>query len=186
MATSAVLLLLSGCFGGISPMSEFFLLQTTSQKEVVSPLKTTIAVEAVKVPDFLDKPQIVLRQKDSSQVTFSETKRWAEPLSAILQRTLIDDLSVYLPNSYVKTRRYTDETYKYTIAVEVNQMTGTLGGQAVLEVWWSLKNASGVAILREKAQFEQEAGVTYGEYVAAQSRMVAQLAHQIADRLASK
>lgn len=186
IATGLMLLFLNGCFGGRSQMSAFFLLQPIRGEQVVSAKNTTIAVESVRVPDFLDKPQIVLQNAQNGQVLFSETKRWAEPLSAVLQRTIIDDLTVYLPNAYIKTKQYTDETYAYTIVIEVNQMTGSLGGEAVLDVWWSLKNASGKMISRDKAQFNRSVGNTYEDYVLAQSEMVSQLSRQIANKIAEK
>lgn len=161
-------------------MSEFFLLQPVAGDSTLSTRKMSIAVEPALVPDFLDRPQIVLQDSKSAQVTISETKRWAEPLSAIFQRTLIADLGAYLPNAYIKTKQYTDETYNYTISVEVNQMTGTLDGKSVLDVWWSVSNTSGRIITRNRASFTQQTGPTYEDYITVQSEMVSSLARQIA------
>lgn len=177
---------LTGCFGSRSQVPDFFLLKSVVNNEELSAKKMTIAVEPVLVPDFLDRPQIVLQEAQGTQVTFSEMKRWAEPLSAVFQRVLIADLENYLPNAYIKTKQYTEETYNYTILVEINQMIGSLGEKAVLDVWWSVINTSGRLVMRDRASFKQKIGTAYEDYINAQSDMISSLAHQIAERIAGK
>ncbi|MBR3605309.1 MAG: membrane integrity-associated transporter subunit PqiC, partial [Candidatus Gastranaerophilales bacterium] len=58
--TLCSLILLNGCLGGVSATPQFFTLQNESNISVVSNQKISVGVLPVKVPDYLDKPQIVL------------------------------------------------------------------------------------------------------------------------------
>lgn len=184
--------LLTGCFGGYSKPAEFFLLptykpavvqnETLVSNEIVSQKPFQIAVTPVLVPTFLNKPYIVLQEKDSSQLSLNEVKRWAEPLSQVAQRAIIDNMQHYLPNAYIKTRQYNDESYRYLVTVEINQMIGTLNEEAVLDVWWSVagknKTQKHHIVLTEKA------GDTYQSYVDAQGALWQKLSREIAQQIA--
>ena len=58
--TVCLMLVLSGCFGGMSAPSTFYKLQNENDISVVSTQKISIGILPIQVPDYLDKPQIVL------------------------------------------------------------------------------------------------------------------------------
>ncbi len=177
--------LLTGCLSGRSPDSKFFLLEQGKDIEIVSDKKISLLVEPVVVPDLIYKPQIVLKKEESAQILISEFNRWAEPLPDVLRQTLMDDLQLYLPAAFIKPVLYTTDTpkYQYRLNVEVNHFIGTFDNVAVLDVWWSLKNASGKTIVRKKTHLETPIGDTYQDYVLAQSRLVSDLAKLIAESI---
>ncbi len=172
--------LLSGCLGGVSAPSSFYMLSVDTSIVPVSQSRTTIGVLPVEVPEFLDRPQIVLKETDT-QMTVSETNRWSEPLSLVAQRVLIEDLQQLLPNAYVQTKGYDDNKFKRFVAVEINTMTGYLKKDATLSVWWIVKNSSGTVITRKR--FDKTVPLetnSYADYVQVQSHLWAELAREIA------
>ena len=180
-----VSILLTGCFSGRSPSSKFFLLESMPPKVVVSTQKISLLVEPITIPDLVYKPQIVLKEKDTSEVLISEFHRWAEPLPDVLRQTLVDDLQAYLPNAYIKPELYTTnvEGYKYRLNIVVNHFIGTFDGDAVLDVWWTLYDSRGYIVAREKTSLTTKISDSYQDYVLAQSKMMNELSMIIAEKI---
>ena len=178
-------ILTTGCFSGRSPNSKFFILQKGEEIQPLSSQKTSILVEQVIIPDLIYKPQIVLNGKTTSEIKISEFNRWAEPLPDIIRQTLVDNLQAYLPNAFIKPELYTTSTsnYRYILSIEINHFIGTFNNNAILDVWWTLKDSNGKIKLREKASFSMPIGDTYQSYVIAQSKMIEKLAQQIAQKI---
>ena len=182
--TLCSLILLSGCLGGVSATPQFFTLQNESNISVVSNQKISVGVLPVKVPDYLDKPQIVLNN-GTNQMTISETNRWIEPLSSVAQQTLINDIQKMLPNAFVKTKGYDDDNYNRIVRVEIDKMSGTLGKEARLSVWWSILNHNGKEIYRTRFADTEQIHNSYESYTQGQSILWAKLSNQIAQHLTS-
>ncbi len=176
-------LLLSGCVFGTSEPSVFYTLRAETGQQAVSKTKASVGVVEVGVPGTIGNPQIVLNGTQAMQLNVSETNRWVETLPTLFQRTLVNDMIGYLPNAFVKPKTYSSEQFKYTVLVDIDQMTGTLGGDAVLSVWWQINNAAGTRLSREYHVLTAPAGDTYESYVAAQSRLVNELAKRIASKI---
>lgn len=178
-------LLVSACVGTSRP-AKFYSLQGISSQDgaAVSNVQMTIGIEEVKIPDYLDKPQIVTVKDNSVELGFSEMNRWSEALSAMMQRTIAADMSVYLPRSVVKARNLSRETFDYVVFVEVDKFDGAFDNQVHLRAWWYALNRDGKIVVRERGEFSQPAGDSYDELVRAESRLTAELARQIAQKVA--
>lgn len=176
--------MLTGCFSGRSPNSEFFMMKESLPTSIVSSKKISLQVEEISIPDLIYKPQIVLKDKDSLQVNVSEFHRWAEPLPDVLRQTLIDDMQLYLPNAFIQPVLYDDSvSAQYTLTVEVNHFIGTFDGVAVLDVWWRIQNKAGKTLFKEKTKLEKEMGDTYQDYVAVQSELMGELSKIISTKI---
>ena len=75
--------LLGGCLGGYSPANRFYYLQVVDAVEPVSSKKLNIGVDSVELPDYLDRPQIIVFEQGSPQMKIDETNRWGEALATI-------------------------------------------------------------------------------------------------------
>ena len=177
-------LLLNSCMFGTSKPSDFYSLQAETAITSLSKAKYSIGVNEVGVFGNLSNPQIILKEKDSTQQSISETNRWAESLDTMIQYTLVNNLMGYLPNAYIKPRTYSSETFKYSISLDVNQMTGVLGEQAVLAVWWKINNAGGETMTQKYSHFSAPVENTYDSYVRTQSELLNKLAKEIATFIA--
>lgn len=176
-------LLLSACFSGRSPNSSFYMLEQLAQNKI-SDKKISILVEQIKLPELIDRPQIVLKEENSPQISISEFNRWGEPLSNVIRQTLIGNLSTYLPNAFIKPDNYdTSGKFDYTLLVEVNKFIGEKNNAVYLDVWWTVKNSKGKIIAREKSTFETFMEKDYASYVEAQSYNLDELSIKIAKLL---
>ncbi|MBR4931905.1 MAG: membrane integrity-associated transporter subunit PqiC [Alphaproteobacteria bacterium] len=177
--TVVISFLLMGCFGGKSKPSSFYTLSVSEKTQPISTIKKSIGVLPVRIPDFLDRPQIVL-SANSTQLNVSETNRWIEPLSLVTQRVLIADIQKELPNAYVKTKGYDNAVFQRLIQVEVNGMNGEFDKEATLSVWWSVLNNNGQELYRSRFESAISMGKTYDSFVLAQSVLWGQLSEAIA------
>lgn len=176
--------LVCGCIG-VSPQSKFYGLNSISESSITfDSAKLAVGVGEVKVPAYLDKPQIVTRQANQVELNVSEFHRWSEPLSAVLRQALTDDLAVYLPNAMVKPTSFRREGFNYVLWVEVNKFDGTWGKTADLSVWWSVFDANNNLVLREKTDLSRPLGKTYDDLMQQDSDLVSELAREMAAKIA--
>ena len=73
----------------------------------------------------------------------------------------------------------------YRVEVEVCRMDGSLGKDAVLDVWWTVSGGVGNILLRSKrSKFSESVkGNTYSAFVQAQSRILDTFSREIAEAI---
>ena len=176
-----LLFMISAC--AFTQQSRFYRLQSATDNNAISQRRTSIGVEEVSVPRYVDRPQIVLVDKDASELTISEFDRWAEPLTSSITRVLADDISSYLPNALVKPKNYSMENFTYTINVEINKFDSTINSKATLDAWWTIfKNGNIVA--RGRTTLSNTPARGYDGVINEQSKLLNQMAQQIAEKIA--
>ena len=173
-------LLLAGC--GISKPSTFYQLQTTTQNAAISQKSISIGIDEVILPKYADRPQMVIKEADSSELKIFEFNRWGEPLNYAIARILAEDMSSYLPKSTIKPRTYISENFTYTISVEIGKFDIILNQKVVLDSWWTIfKN--GKIIYQGHSNFSQDVDNSLNTVVNAQSNLINKMAEQIALKL---
>ena len=176
-----LLFILSAC--AFTQQSRFYRLQPMTDNAAISSRKISVGVEEVSVPRYADRPQIVLVDKDTSELTVSEFNRWGEPLTSSITRVLADDISSYLPNALVKPKNYSMESFNYTISVEINKFDSTIDKKASLDAWWTIfKNGSIAA--RGRTTLSSTPAQGYDGVVNEQSKLLNEMAQQIAQKIA--
>lgn len=179
---------LSGCFSvGTSAPSKFYSLKNANVDDItpVSQKFSKIGVEEIKIPTYLDKPQIVLKAPNSVELSFSEANRWSEPLSSMMQRTLANDISLYMPKALVKPRYLGQEKFDYLVFVEIEKFEGALNSQANLVGWWYIANKNGDVIITKKANISLKTNNNFDDLIQTESTLVNELAKQIATTLSA-
>lgn len=93
---------LSGCALGRSPMATTWVLDPVAVRppSEARPEAGALSVEKVRVPDWLDRTQFVLRGQDGS-LEFDPQARWGEPLGRGLQRVTTENLASLLTDRRV-------------------------------------------------------------------------------------
>lgn len=178
---AAVGLILVAACTWTSPQANFYSLKSIAAPEAdVRKTKFSVGVAPAIVPDYLDKPQMVMREQNGVELRISELNRWGEPLSGMIQRVLADDLALLLPGAWVKPEYHGRENFTYIVYVEINRFDGGSGGEAVLDCWWSVRNASGSVVRRQRESFIQPMGQGYENMAEAQSILLSRLAARIA------
>jgi len=94
-----------------------------------------IEVRSVRVPDYLDTTDLVLRR--DGQVTFSQTGRWGERLSLGVTRTLAAGLTTRLPGVRVTTAAPVERPARQ-ILVDLESFEAGTDGRMVLVALWSV------------------------------------------------
>jgi len=140
-----------------------------------------IGVGPVKIPDYLNRSNIVTRTSQN-QLKFSEFDKWAGFLENDISRVIAENLSVlaYTEHVYVfPWRSYIP--VKYQVVVNVTRFEGVLGGEVSLAASWSIIGGEGKGIiLMDKAGFSEKTdGKDYDELIAAKSRLVVKLSRAI-------
>lgn len=177
-----ILLFLCSC-AWRSPDSAFYVMNSNGLS-ALSERKISVAVARVKVPELLDKQQLVIYEKDSDEVKILEFNRWAEVLPDMLQSTVTNDLMAYLPSAYVKRTYFDGESVNYSVNIEINQIKAYRGDKAVLSAWWNIKNAKGNILKRGQGVYEATVkGNSIADLVEAQSAAVHKMSEEIAVQL---
>lgn len=163
-----------------SPNSVFYVMDS-SGIEPLSNKKISVSVAKVKVPDMLDKQQMVISDKKSSQIQVLEFERWGEVYPDVLQSTITNDLMSYLPNAYVKRTYFDSENTMYSVNVEINRLQAYKGNKVLLSAWWNIKDAKGNVISKKQEDYEAlVSGDNIQDLVDAQAMAVRRLSKDIA------
>lgn len=186
----AMLMILAGC--ARSQPSKFYVLNAQASpgargSETVVASGLSIGVGPVKVPDYLDRVQIVTRTT-SNTLELAEFDRWAEPLDQSLPRILAEDLRLLFPDDNVSVFPWPSSTrVDYQVVVEVIQFDAILGQRAWLEARWTILTEAGKQVLlrRNTSISEPAGGPSHEVLVSAWSKALAGLSHEIASSIRS-
>jgi len=182
--------MLTGCFAPSNRQPNFYYIKPITQAEqpVIQLSKTlNIGVQRFEIPPYLDRPQIVTLQSNSTEMTVSEWNRWSENLSTMLQRTVSEDLSVYLPKAFVKPYLSSLENFDYTILVEINKLdahyNNAKSGEVFLDVYWSVFDQDNNQVFQKRSNLSQLLTGGYENLADQISVLMNQLSYQMAQEI---
>ena len=187
LATLAIsTLIVNGCSTG--PPARLYVLTSLPRAESVPPAtggrELSIGVGPVELPQYVDRPQIVMGQQ-SSELHSATSAQWAEPLQDGFTRVLAENLSLLLATDRVALFPWKTFIPEYQVVVEVTHFLGQTGGAASLVALWSILTKDGrEALVSKKSSLrETTAASEYAALAAAMSRTVAALSRDIATAL---
>ena len=182
-----VVVLLAGCAS--SPPSKFYQLsplqnRTAFTRDASLEKILMIAVGPIRIPDYLDRPQIVTRA-GRNELRLSEFDRWAGSLENDVTRVLVEDISILLPTerfSAVPWTPYLESQVpaSYRVEVLVERFDGWLGDSVLLKAQWAVfaRNRS-MLLKRESLIRERINGGSYDALVDAMSAALEKLSGDI-------
>ena len=144
-----------------------------------------IIVGPITLPDYLLRPQIVLRN-DENEITFEEFHRWAEPLHGNFSRVLAENLSRQLHTSHIALYPgYRTNGFPYQVVIDVDRMDAGSGREINLAARWSILDRHNKKLLasRKTSVVEPVDGAGYKAIVAAQSRAVYRFGQEISQAI---
>ena len=154
-------LILSGCVSvSGSPNPKFYMPAALSQAETVEkiavPPGTIVAVGPVTIPGYLDRPQIVTKNKNGT-LNFAQFDRWAEPLDSALARMIDENFVKLLPAASIQLFPCSFSIpLDYQVIVEVVQLDSELDKDMILAAQWSIIDAKDrKMLLTKRSQFIQ-------------------------------
>jgi uncharacterized lipoprotein YmbA len=147
------------------------------------------ALDAVRVPEALDRPQIVLGSSANS-VEILDYDRWAAPLPDLLQRVLVAGLSARLgadavvdpglPAAFQTVRR---------ITVSILKFDPRRQGSSLIEASWTVSDGGPARAARietyRSSRLAESAGPAVGDVVATMNALVAALADDMAETVST-
>jgi uncharacterized lipoprotein YmbA len=151
-----------------------------------------LAVGPVRLPDYLDRPQIMTRS-EGNEIRMHETDRWAGSLEGDVSRVLIENLSVLLAGKKVTVVQWTSAMqsmapFRNRLGVDVLRFEGSVGGGVVLKARYALFGPDGRKVISagESIVREPVGGTDYGALTAAMSRALAAFSREVAAAIAAR
>ena len=183
------LLMVAGC--ARSPEKSYYTLREPDQRagsgRSVTP-SYTIAIEALTVPESVDRNKMVTRDAQGTRMEISDTARWVEPLTAEIGLKLADDLQKLLPGVLVSTPGQATTPLKpeVSIAMDIRRFDGTLGqGVDVEAVWSCRKKGDATTVQSLSSVHENVEGIDHAALANAYSRALGRISAAIAKSLPS-
>jgi len=153
---------LGGCVSvSNSPNPRFYTLYTPDKEkpsqEFNIPENTIIGIGPVRIPEYLNRPQIVTNNKDKT-IFFDEFNRWAESLDFALARLINNDLTLIIPKTSLQMFPW-DLTIavKYQVIVDVVQLENNLNHDLIFVTQWSIIDLEKKrAVFTKRSEFRQD------------------------------
>jgi uncharacterized lipoprotein YmbA len=181
-------LTLTGCLGGPSAPTNFYMLSSLSSSQAKTPAASVdadirIGLATVVVPEYLNRNEIVVNL-DNTVYRLAEFNQWAEPLNDNLTRVLAENLTNLLLNDSIDVFLAADSSIPadYRLEVDVLRLDGNLGSTVTLIAQWALLESEedNLILMRRSKYQEPAADQTYKGLVMAKSRTIDRLCRDMA------
>jgi uncharacterized lipoprotein YmbA len=174
-------LLLAGCGGG---QQQYFRLSAIGPATVRDG-GLGVGVGPVTLPAYVDRAELVFQSGDN-EFQVPANAHWTGSLQGNVTQTLAEDLGRRLGSGNVAPSPWPANTpMRFQVIVNIGQFHAISGSGAILDVSWQVADPATHAVLRRRnAHLEEKVdGDGYAAVVAAESRLLDQLAAQIATSL---
>jgi uncharacterized lipoprotein YmbA len=157
-----LMLVLVGCMARPSKPPQTFLLNDLGESlayEKIFPEGINknnipaIGVGPVKIPEYLNRPQIVTRS-EGNEIFIEEYHRWAEPLKDSISRVLSRNLSWLLATDHVFVFPWPGAVKPdYRVTMNIFRFDGRPGGEVYLDVFWAVYRGDDNFLVESKRSF---------------------------------
>jgi uncharacterized protein len=151
------------------------------------PTDPVVLISTAKIPDYLDRPQMVTMDKEGS-LDFAQFQRWAEPLDKGLSRVIEENLSLIIPSSKFSAYPWNlDIPVKYRIDLELLDLKADLKNNLEFTVRWMIIDVAEnkILILKRSSISQHIDGGSYSAMAKSLSSSCAALSKEIAQALAT-
>jgi len=193
LSAVCLVLALSGCISiPNSSTPRFYALSSVDENQVSKkftiPTGVIVGIGPVKIPEYLDRPQIVTRTEDK-MLQFAQFDRLGESLDLGLARLIREDLAVMLPGAKLTLYPWNPlMPVKYQVTIEVIRLESQLDKDMFFCVQWTVIDVqnSKTLIIKSSDFHKTITPRNYSGLSKALSMACASLSGQIAETLASK
>jgi uncharacterized protein len=185
--TAIYLLSLLFIYGCASKSPNYYVLNSLqsgvpSAEKVRAENDLTIGVGPIKIPAYLDRPEMATRSAPDS-LQFAEFDKWAEPLEKNLTRVIAENLATLLSTDRIGVFPWLNSAQvQYQVTVDITQLERMPDGKVILAARWNILGDQGENMLViESSRFSipiESAG--YEAIASAESRAVEALSREIA------
>jgi uncharacterized lipoprotein YmbA len=192
-ALLAILYVITGCAlmgGGTRHATNNYILhsfysENTQPPPVAEMSDTGILVGPIRMPLYLDRIDIVIRDSQS-RIQLTDFAQWAGPLQENFSRVLAENLSVLLATDKIGMFPGTRAMlFDYNVTVTVTRFDGMPGKKVTLRARWSILNKTRKKMIFEKHSIlgEPTKDNSMEALIAAESRALATLSREIAEAI---
>lgn len=187
VALALLILAAAGC-ANATDVTRYYVLSPAKDPAVARPAAAgqrdvRVGIRSVELPRHVERPQIVTRTS-ANRLEVSEFQQWGAPLRHAVPVILAENIAQLVPTDQVAVfpwrRGFVPDVQ---IVVEVSQLEGTLGGDAVLSARWRIVGRTGDDTTSGVSRLREAAGRDHESLVAAHSRLIGGLSRDIADAL---
>jgi uncharacterized lipoprotein YmbA len=138
-----LVILQAGCISvSSSPSPQLYMPHSMPKDQALQkfdfPQGVFIGVGPVRVPEYIDRPQMITRTK-SGRLDIAQFDRWAEPIDSAMLRMLDENLVVMLSGvNTVKFPWSVNSPIRYQLGLDVIQMDSDLEKDLTLIVRWNI------------------------------------------------
>jgi uncharacterized lipoprotein YmbA len=185
-------IVLTGCIGGSSKPSKFYLLRSMEKPQKSLPPagnkdSVSVLIGPISLPAYLDRTQMVT-VAGKHELVLEEFNRWGEPLKDSFYRVLSEDLSLLLGSAeiYADDRSGSVST-DFQVVIDVTRFDSVPGGDAVLTAFWTVSGEDGSApCITHKSVFRAPVSATgFPGVVDAQNQTLNAFSREIASAIHS-
>lgn len=147
-----------------------------------------IGVGPVSIPGYLKRHQIVTRNTDN-EIQLADFHRWGEHLEDGIPRVIAENISSQMPDDWVIVYPWRkDVRPDFRVSVEVYRFDAVFEGNATLNVQWILlgQDRKDVLLKRQADYTRPVTGESYGDIVAAESKLLEDLSVDIVAAIAER
>jgi uncharacterized lipoprotein YmbA len=176
------LLGLAAC--GAAEPTRFYLLSPEPPAAAPAQAGPIVFVDQATIAPYLDRAQIVSRVSPD-QVVFADTRTWAEPVTSMITRYVVDELGArFGPDRVLETPARRDLAPAFRLAIDVQRFDGDQAGSMILDVRWTLLAGSDdrfVATGRERIAEAAGDPTSWESRVAALGRALAKFSGRLGE-----
>ena len=170
------------------PPTRFYVVTPLEEKAAVAAPGPGVVVAGVRLPQYLERPQLVTRSGDN-QLQVEEFHQWGGNLAKDLTRVLAENLSQLLRSDGVVAAPHTLRARPdYRVEVELLRFERAADARVHLTAkWWLLRGADGTPLAGPTTTLASEPlppSPTFDPTVAAMSRAYGELSRAIAQAIA--
>jgi uncharacterized lipoprotein YmbA len=150
LTVALVCLWLGGCALGRSPAATTWVLDPVAARPPAEGRAEggVLSVEKVRVPDWLDRTQFVVRGKDGS-LELDDQAHWGEPLGRGLQRVMTENLASLLTDRRVMAAPTPPrDVIALRLSLDFVEAARQSDGGLRIEVRWDLQGGDGTSLRR--------------------------------------
>jgi uncharacterized lipoprotein YmbA len=170
---------------GTTDPTQFYLLNAPGledrQEQAGQEYGLVIGVGPVSIPGYLKRHHIVTRNTEN-EIQLANFHRWGEHLEDGIPRVLAENISSQMPGDWVVVYPWRkDVRPDIRVSIEVFRFDAAFGGNATLNVQWIFLGPDRKDVLMKKqGDYTQPVtGESYGDIVAAESRLLEDLSRDI-------
>lgn len=181
VATLLLLVLVAGCASQVTPPTYYLLRSDQAMQSTALRTSQHYSLGTVEIAAYLDQPGLVIATA-AGETRPASQNLWAEPIYDGVRNYLSTEIAQASGQELLPTKLTKDTT---AVNIRIDQLHGTLDGQATIVAYWWLVRDDEVSSLNRFAQSRTLAANGYGALVDAEKLLLAELAQRIATSLAN-